>query len=178
MHTITESELVEIGSIGKPHGVDGELNVRLTADVTSIEELFAGENPFIFVYLENLPIPMAIESWRTKGAEGILLQLKRIDDREKAGKLMGCPFAIEAKYLENIELFTPEHFIGFSIYNEKKQLIGQVVAVNDATANILFSVGTPDSKTFLLPVADELVQSVDALEKKIVIAIPEGIMEL
>lgn len=178
MHTITESELVEIGSIGKPHGVDGELNVRLTADATSLEELFAGEKPFIFVYLDNLPVPMGIESWRTKGSEGILLQLHRIDDREKAAKLMGCSIAIEAKYLENIELFTPEHFLGFSIYDEKQRLIGQVVDVNDATANILFSVQTPNSKTILLPVADELVHSVDALEKNIVISIPEGIMDL
>ena len=56
--------------------------------------------------------------------------------------------------------------------------MGKVIEVNDTTANILFSVETPSLKVLLIPIADDLVQSVDALSKEIYVSIPEGLMEL
>lgn len=178
MKAVSIEDLVEIGLIGKPHGISGELNVRLTIDTPSFADFFDQGKCFVFVHIDNLPVPMHVEAWRTKGPEGLLLQLKRINTREKALELQGCPLLIDSCYLNDIVQFTPEHFIGFTLYNQAGQLVGKVIEVNDTTANILFSVETPSLKVLLIPIADDLVQSVDALSKEIYVSIPEGLMEL
>ena len=92
MKAVSIEDLVEIGLIGKPHGVSGELNVRLTIDTPSFADFFDQGKCFVFVLIDNLPVPMHVEAWRTKGPEGLLLQLKRINTREKALELQGVPF--------------------------------------------------------------------------------------
>lgn len=170
--------LIEIGTLGRPHGVEGEINARLTIDVPTFESLCDSEELFIFVYIEGLPVPMKVEGWREKGPEGILLKLKRFDTREDAFKLTGSLFAVEESLLGEEAMFSPSHFVGFQIYTLSHRYIGRVVRVDDSTANILFAVETEDGKEILVPVADELVQEVDAVNRIIELSIPDGILDL
>lgn len=172
-------QLVQIGRLGKPDGVKGEINCFLTIALTSWLELTQQHSPlFLFAYQDGLPIPLQVESWRSKGAEGILMKFCRIDSRQVAERWSRSQLAIASSLLGEEIDFTPAHFVGFTLYDETETPLGIVEAVDDATANILFTVREASGRELLIPIADDLLIYVDADRREIGVKLPIGIKQL
>lgn len=73
---IATDNLTAIGQFGRPHGLKGEISAQIPN--TDIDP---GELLCIFVELDGLYVPFFIESWRTKGAESVLLTLDGVDSQ-------------------------------------------------------------------------------------------------
>lgn len=171
-------DLTKIGQFGRTHGIAGELHARITVDEASFFQLATEERFFIFAEIEGLPVPFRLERTRTKSGDFILIKLAYIDSLETAERLVNAEIFIESNELSEDAHFSPAHFIGFTLYDGEDKAVGRVVAVDDSTLNILFSVERPDGSTILLPIADDLLEYVDAENQRIAINIPEGLIEI
>ena len=82
------------------------------------------------------------------------------------------------KYLsdEDVNNFG-EGLVGYKIYSNKS-LIGTVSAVDDTTANILFSIITESGDEILIPATDDFVESIDENKREIIMSLPEGLLEI
>lgn len=67
---ITESEIIEIGKIGKPHGINGEINVYLNEDV-DFERLDK-----IVLEIEGIYVPFFIDNVRTKRIDTVIMHIE------------------------------------------------------------------------------------------------------
>ncbi len=169
--------LIPIGKTGKAHGIEGEINAFLTIDYQTFSNLFSGKAQFCFIKLNALPVPFCIIGFRTKGEQNnVLLKFKQIHSRQEAEKIQNSELLLEANLLTDDVEFTASHFIGFDVYDQGETFIGKVVAVDDATINILFEVERTNGSTILLPVVDELVRYIEPAERKIGLIIPEGLL--
>ena len=82
-------------------------------------------------------------------------------------------------YVESDEAATPgDYFIGFSVVDSEKGALGSIIAIDDATVNVLFVVAAPDGKELLIPAQEAFVESIDEEARTIHMHLPDGLLDL
>ena len=56
--------------------------------------------------------------------------------------------------------------------------MGEVVAVDESTMNVLFEVETPSGSIVLVPANEDIVKEVNTKERLIKVDLPEGLVDL
>jgi 16S rRNA processing protein RimM len=174
---MTESRLV-VARVRKPHGLKGEVAVfPLTDDP---EGLFRAGRTFTMVDLAGNPVgePVTIERSRPFHREW-LLKFRGRDDRnalESLRDLLLAAPAGELKAPEGDEVYLHE-LAGFAVRDEKDQALGLVTGLYEMPAGLMLEVQGP-KREFLLPYRKEFVRTVDRAERRLVVSLPEGLLDL
>ena len=177
---IQRTDLVEIGSFLKPHGIKGELTFMPTTDV-DIMQLHC-----IMTEVDGLMVPFFPKSIRSKGHELKLVLLDDIDDEKQAAELSNRPvyaLANDVEIEEDEEGYGAETFIGFTVIDtDNSHPVGKIEYIDDSNENWLFMVQTNDNterkNLIAIPIADELITSIDTDAKTIGMSLPEGLLDL
>ncbi|MDE6417738.1 MAG: PRC-barrel domain-containing protein, partial [Duncaniella sp.] len=74
--------------------------------------------------------------------------------------------------------FYASDFIGFEVSDLDLGPLGTITDINDATENVLFVITRPDGTELLVPVVDEFIDEIDVAARRLVTAVPEGIIDL
>ena len=170
---IEPREVIKISKVTKTHGVSGELSC------TFINDIFGEDDaPYLVVDIDGIFVPFFIEEYRFKSDVTALIKFEDIDDTDSAKLLLGRELYFPMKYLsdEDVNNFG-EGLVGYKIYSNKS-LIGTVSAVDDTTANILFSIITESGDEILIPATDDFVESIDENKREIIMSLPEGLLEI
>lgn len=172
---IDRDRLISIGEILKPHGINGEVSATIDSDADA-ERLNC-----IFMSVDGLFVPFFVEGVRRRGAEGVLLTIDGIDNEVKAKSLSRKEIYIldddsAAPARDDSDGFYAEDLIGFEIMLEDGERVGEITAVDDITANVLFVVERPDGSESLIPVAEEFILSLDPETRKLTMKLPDGLL--
>ena len=92
---IDKSDLVNIGTLARPHGVGGEVLLRLQPALTGYEP----DPDYIFIDFMGGLIPLEVYSLRYKNEQELLLLLDTIDSEEKARRLQDSDVFIDPEQL-------------------------------------------------------------------------------
>lgn len=180
MDSAPPSHLV-VGHLNKAHGTKGELFVwPLTDDpggaFTAGAELYladeAGEQP-------DAEFP----ALRVRGVRpfkrGFLIRLEGIDSRDQAAWLANRyvlrPVA-ELRPLEEGEVFY-HHLLGMRVESGDGEVIGEIVEVYELSPRHLLEVAR-ESGTALIPFARDMVRLLDRESGRLVVELPDGLLEL
>lgn len=158
----------------KPHGLQGEVLVRVFSD-----------NPARFAPGSQLFIGFAPES-----ARAVKVDTSRVDRDRLLMHLDGYLTLESAETLRDQLLFVPtdalgrlgedefwEHeLVGMTVRRKDGTVLGQITGVLDRAAQDLWSVRT-DKGEVLFPAAKQLVVSVDVNSRTAVIDPPEGLFD-
>lgn len=173
---IKQNEVYKIGRIGKPHGVNGELQMQFDDDV--FDRVSAD---YLVLDIEGILVPFFIEDYRFRSDNVLLIKFSDIDTQERARELTGSdvffPRKLAAK--DECDNISWGQLVGFHIIdiNINKE-IGVIVSVDNSTINTLFEVRTKNNKDILVPASDYLIQDIDATKQVIKMNLPEGILNL
>lgn len=175
---IARSQLAEIGTFNKPHGIKGEISTSFDPEVIDLVDDFG----HVFVELDGLMVPFTILSSRPKGSETLLLTLKGITDEKKASALTGLPLYIEESMLpedlqDGDDGFYIEDLIGFTLA-DGDTVVGVISGYDDSTDNVLFEVTAPDGAALLVPASPDLIEDVDIDGKTVTMSLPQGLLDL
>ena len=55
-------------------------------------------------------------------------------------------------------------------------MLGEIVAVDDSTMNVLFSIETPDGEEILLPAHEEFMVKLEKKKRRLTVEVPEGLL--
>jgi 16S rRNA processing protein RimM len=179
---ITADQLTEIGRLGKPHGINGEINAYLDCDI----DLDALKR--IVLLIDGIYVPFFIASTRQKSNDTVIIGLDDIDNERKAAEFTNhrlyvlCAddvvIADEDEDDTDGDGFYASDLIGFTIIeDESGNTIGEIDDIDDSTDNVLFIVVTPNDGTIYLPVADEFITAIDTDNHTVAMSLPEGILE-
>lgn len=145
-----------IGQVVKPHGVNGEVRVRMITDLPErfnwLETVYVGESQ-----LE----PVAVESVRFHKSF-VLLKLAGHDTREAAVSLRSQYLLVpesEAVPLEEGEYYLYQ-LVGLAVYTDEGEHLGELVEVLETKANNVFIV-MGDRGEVLLPDTEEVILDID-----------------
>lgn len=172
---IRKEDVYQIGVLGRPHGVKGEISFQLTDDVFDRVDA-----DYLLLELEGILVPFFMEEYRFKSDEVALMKFCDIDSQEQARQLTGAKvFFPRALSDGGDEGYTWSEIVGFSLTDSTTATqVGIIRSVDDSTINTLFDVETPSGEHILIPAHPELIEKIDATERTIIVRLPEGILSI
>ncbi|RRD62061.1 ribosome maturation factor RimM [Tannerella forsythia] len=171
---IRKEDIATIGQFAKPHGIKGELTL-----VTNYNRLFEDtDNPYVVCEMDGIWVPFFVESFRSKSTSSLLVKLEGVNDETTAKKFTNRTVYYPADALpEDDDNESWTRFIGYMLTDEVLGEIGTVADVDESTANIVFRVDD-QGKERLIPMAEEMICSIDEQGKRMIVSLPEGILDL
>ncbi len=177
-----EPDYLVVGHVEKPHGIEGEVYVRLLTDHP--EDVF---RPGVILRMgasdSNTPDPdrpplriTAVRPFRT----GVLVCFGGVASRDDADTLRDLDLMQQRRELaplEEGELWFHE-VVGAQVDTVAGDEVGEVIAIFDLEPVNLIEVRRPNGRTLLIPFRAEIVTEVDREGGRIVIDPPEGLLEL
>ncbi|MDE6048682.1 MAG: ribosome maturation factor RimM [Paramuribaculum sp.] len=171
---IKPSEITEIGTFLKPHGIKGEIAAEIDLDAEEVTALSC-----IICEIDGIFVPFFIDSVRSKGRDTVLLTIDGVTDEKQAAAFTGKNIYAKADEVASDDdedgLYVTD-MEGFTILTAEGDEVGIIDRIDDTTANILFIVSTPSGDTVYIPAAEEFIQALDPDKKTIVMDLPEGLI--
>lgn len=168
-------ELIEIGTTGRPHGVQGELRFHLA---WRYRDAIPGLDKVYLSRGEGAPREAVIETVRPHN-DVYLVRLDVAPDRTAAESLRGVALFARAEDLEEAGCTGPfpEQMIGMEVLTEAGEPVGTLAGVDEYPAGDMFIVEMGE-KEHLIPAVADIVRSVDFDSRKITVALPPGLLDL
>ena len=175
---MTESRLLVVARLRKPHGLKGEVAIfPLTDDAMSV---FAAGRRLTTLDLGGTIVgePLVIERSRPFHREW-LLKFKGIDHRDGLEVLRDLLLAVPAEELKppaDDEVYLHE-LAGFVVRLEDDKPLGVVTGLYEMPSGLMLEVQGP-KREFLLPYKKEFIRQVDRAERKLVVSVPDGLIDM
>ncbi len=165
---ITRTEVIEIGTLGRPHGKQGEIQCQMANDYWD-----EAEAEFLLLDIDGILVPFRAEDWRGKGTDVLIFRLRGVDSEEKAARLTGkTAYMLRRDIAEDIATeLTWQDLVGYRVEDETGLPVGKVAAVDESTLNTLLEL--EDGR--LLPVHEDLIHALDTDARRLRIVVPNGI---
>lgn len=166
-------QMVQVGSIRKPHGLKGELKVH-------IEERYHTAflaSGVVFTEQSGQYLPYFIVA--VKGETGDIVQLEEVSSREAAEDLVGKRLYLRETELTVVEDHLYETWMGFEVRDSTTgTLIGTISRVVEYPQQWMAFVATVSGKEAMVPLVEAFIVSVQVPEKRITLELPEGLLDL
>ena len=178
---IIDNKWLIVGLITSAHGINGKVKVKSLSD---FEERFTTPGKR-WVQKEN-EIPEEIElisGYKQPGKESFIISFKGISNRNQAEKLKKHKLLVKSHDLPKLkkEEFHLSELINLKVKileNEKFNMIGEVVDLENEKNNLLVIKLFKNNKKVLIPFVKEIVASIDIKNNFLVITPPKGLLEL
>ena len=171
------SDRIAVGVIRKAHGVRGEASIEPWTD--SAERFTELESVTLVSPDESKTREVVIEAVREHG-ERALVKFSGIDSPEEIQSLHNWTVEIpedEARSLEEDEYFLHD-LVGLTLIDADGKERGVVTDVYEGGGGLLLNVKRADGREFELPFAADLCTEINLAEKRMVVALPEGLDDL
>lgn len=170
-----QDELFQMGKIVRSFGSTGEVVLQLDAGILDrIKKLES-----VFVKIGDNLIPFFIEHLERRPKNQAMVKFLDVDSSTDTIALAGCfvftPSALLAK-AKGSQLYTYD-IEGFKVIDAVFGETGFVTTVLEMPQHSVLEIDL-NGKEILIPVADEIIKSIDKKNKTIYIEAPEGLIEL
>lgn len=168
---IQEEDVYKIGTLGKPHGVKGEITFNFTDDVWD-----RTESNYLICRVDGILVPFMLDEYRFRSEHVALVKFLGIETVEDVREMTGNDVYFEHKYTPSDreeEEYTWRYFTGFKIVDEIAGELGEIDFVDDSTQNILFRINE-----LLIPAAEEFIIDIDHQQRVLKMKLPQGLLEL
>ncbi len=171
-------DLREIGRLGKPHGIRGEVKVIPLSDdpdlFFGLERVFIGQD-------EECARAFDIASIRpvvSKRGLTILLSLKEIQNRDLIESLRGQKLFAKESELPGLDEdeFTYGDIVGFTAVSEDGEVLGTVTDVIDRPPQDLLVLSRIKKRDVMIPFVSEFIKAVDTENRKVTVSVIEGML--
>ena len=164
-----ETAFLIVGHLQRAHGIKGEIAMQV---LTDFPERMQKDKK---VWIGDAYDQYVIKSVRWK-QDLLLLSFDGIDDRSGIDALVNQDVFVQANALPILPdgRYYFHQLIGLSVF-EQDNFIGTVTEILETGANDVFVLSVPGEKELLLPDIKSVILNIDLEEKKIQVAIPEGL---
>ncbi len=166
-------DLISVGRVGGKHGVDGSLRLLIDEGVQILPDI-----QFLFIDREGSKVPYGIEIGKL--AKDEIIKLEEFNSPEALDAVMGHEVFIERGFYKSHEYVDQEvygYLVGYSCLDLDGREIGEVKSILVLPQQEVAEVSHGE-ENFLLPLNDSLIKEIDVEEKKVMIEIPEGLIDL
>lgn len=173
---IRTEDVYKIGKLTKTHGLKGEINFQFTDDVWE-----RADADYLICEIDGILVPLFIEEYRFKSYSTALVKFEDLDTADAVQFLVNCEVFLEKKYQEEYgeDEVSLNYFIGFTMLDgDNGTEIGTITAIDDNTENWLFIVTRPDGSEVMIPAHEEFISEIQQKEKRMVMDLPVGLLDL
>lgn len=164
----------KIGKIAGTYGHEGQV---VLSHMLGEKTDFSGLKAVFIEQVKNEFLPYFIQEARAKNEQETYLKIEGIGSKEEARKILKKEvWLAAADFAKYSSTAAPIGLLGFTFYNGKEK-IGEIEEVFEQQHQILCKVMV-SGKEALLPVHDENLQNIDRKNRKIVVNLPEGLLDI
>jgi 16S rRNA processing protein RimM len=168
-----EFRYLAIGRVVRAHGVRGELSVAV---MTDFPERFA-ETEWVYLGNETEATPYRLEKHRWH-KDNVLLTLAGVATRTEAERLAGQ--LVQVPLEEAMPLPEGSYYLyqlmGLQVYTVDDELLGTITSIIETGANDVYVVTNTNGVEVLLPAIPDVVKSVEIEQKRMTVALIEGLI--
>ncbi len=168
--TGTES-LLQIAQVLKSNGTDGQLLLGLRDIMPEDIDL---KEP-VFIVFDGLPVPFFILSMSERGKNRILVHLNDVLSLEDAEELVGKEVYVSSETYQSEDDGIPA-LIGWTLADRDGNAVGTISDYEDIPGNTCLYVNTPDGRTVLVPLHEDLVAGMDEKARILRMNLPDGLI--
>jgi 16S rRNA processing protein RimM len=174
--TPPQPEYLLLGEILRPHGVMGEVKMRvLTAYPERISKL---ESVYLGSGTDGADARIYVVERSRMNQGYVLLKLQDIDDRNAADTLRQLYVMVsldEAIPLEEGEFYLYQ-LIGLTVKTTDDETLGTLTEVLETGANDVYIVDSPQYGEVLIPATPETIIKTDIDGRTVIVKLPEGLL--
>lgn len=176
MPDYAEPKYLLLGKIERPHGVRGELRVRILTDyperLKSLKRVYLGSDP-------NTSKAKAYEIKSVRFHKGAaLLTFADVPSRNEAELLRGQMVMIDmanAVPLDDDEVYLYQ-LIGMDVQTSAGEKLGKLRDVLETGANDVYIIDSPQYGELLIPIHEDTLIDTDVDERLITVELPDGLI--
>jgi len=188
--------LLVVGQIGKPHGIRGEVSVTVRTDEP--EERFVAGAVFTtevprdrrvstgparsaspgFEY--KVPAELGLESLRWHQGK-VIAQFEGVYHRNVAEALRGVLLQVDSATVaepDDPDEFHDHQLAGLAVMSVGGDVLGEVERIEHAPASDLIVLKKAGGGTALIPFVSQFVPTVDLAAGRVLVDLPEGLLDL
>ncbi len=164
-----------LGKIAKKFSFKGEVLIYLDTDEPELYENMES----VFVDFNKNLVPFFIENSNLHKNDFLRTQFEDVNNEEEADRILGCEVYLPLSMLPKLEgnKFYFHEVIGFEIEDQRLGVFGKIVSINDTSAQPLFEVINGNVE-ILVPMIDQFLVKIDRENKKVIMNLPEGLVEM
>jgi 16S rRNA processing protein RimM len=164
-----------LGKIAKKFSFKGEVLLYLDTDEPELYENMES----VFVEFNKNLVPFFIENSSLHKNDFLRVQFEDVDTEEEADSIMNCEVYLPLSMLPKLtgNKFYFHEVIGFEIEDKRLGIFGKIVSINDTTTQPLFEVLNGNVE-LLIPMIDHFLVEIDRKNKKVIMDLPEGLVEM
>jgi 16S rRNA processing protein RimM len=164
-----------LGKIAKKFSFKGEVLIYLDTDEPELYE----DMESVFVEFNKNLVPFFIENSNLHKGDFLRVKFEDVDSEADADEIIGCEIYLPLNMLPKLEgnKFYFHEVIGFEIEDQRLGVFGKIVSINDTSAQPLFEVLNGNVE-ILVPMIDQFLVKIDRENKKVVMNLPEGLVEM
>lgn len=170
-----KEECFYLGKIAKKFSFKGEVLIYLDTDEP---ELYENLESVFVEYNKNL-VPFFIENSSFHKNDFLRVKFEDVDNEEEADAILNHEVYLPLSMLPKLEgnKFYFHEVIGFEIEDKRLGVFGKIVSINDTSAQPLFEVINGNVE-ILIPMIDQFLVTIDRENKKVIMDLPEGLVEM
>ncbi|KKK40968.1 hypothetical protein LCGC14_2897710 [marine sediment metagenome] len=170
-----KEECFYLGKIVRKFSFKGELLAKLDTDEPGTYQNLES----VFVDFNGKLIPFFIASWQLHKSRLLRIDFEDVEDEADADDLIGAELYLPLDQLPKLkgDKFYYHEITGFAVEDVTYGVIGTITGVNDNTAQALFIIDA-EGKEVLIPINDNFIKELKREEKKIILDVPEGLIEI
>ncbi len=164
-----------LGKIAKKFSFKGEVLIYLDTDEPELYENMES----VFVEFNNNLVPFFIEQSALHKGDFLRVKFEDVSTEAEADRLLGSGVYLPLKMLPKLtgNKFYYHEVVGFEIEDKRLGVFGKIFGVNDSAAQALFEVKNGEIE-ILIPIIDNFLVKIDRDNKKVVMDLPEGLVEM
>ncbi|WP_333599228.1 ribosome maturation factor RimM [Flavobacterium sp.] len=164
-----------LGKIAKKFSFKGEVLIYLDTDEPELYENMES----VFVEFNKNLVPFFIENSALHKNDFLRVQFEDVDSEAEADTLIGCDIYLPLSMLPKLEgnKFYFHEVVGFEVEDKRLGVVGIIQSINDTSAQPLFEVLNGEVE-ILIPMIDHFLVEIDRKNKKVVMDLPEGLIEM
>ncbi|AWG20484.1 16S rRNA processing protein RimM [Flavobacterium faecale] len=164
-----------LGKIAKKFSFKGEVLAYLDTDEPELYENLES----VFVECNKHLIPFFIENSSIHKNDFLRIRFEEVKNEEDADAIMGNELFLPLNMLPKLSgnKFYFHEVVGFEIEDQRLGIFGVIQSINDTSAQPLFEVLNGNVE-ILVPMIDHFLVKVDRENKKVIMNLPEGLVEM
>lgn len=164
-----------LGKIAKKFSFKGEVLVYLDTDEPELYENLES----MFVECGKHLVPFFIQNSSLHKNDFLRVRFEDVNNEEEADALLGNHIFLPLKSLPKLtgNKFYFHEVIGFEVEDKRLGIVGEIQSINDSSAQPLFEV-LNDGVEILIPMIDHFLVKIDRENKKVIMDLPEGLIEM
>ncbi|MBO7625574.1 MAG: 16S rRNA processing protein RimM [Bacteroidales bacterium] len=167
-------EFFYLGKVTKVVGLKGELSVYLDTDEP--EKYYSMES--VFLAQQEELVPFLVTSLKVKNRQQVVVQFQDVDAAI-------APSLVDAELYLPLSMLPPltgnrfyyHEINGFEVVDDRQGPVGVCTGVLEYPHQALFQIDHHGTEV-LLPIVDEVILRVDREARRIVVSMPEGLLDI